>query len=257
MISVEQLKVFAKKLKINEAIVAREFVQVTFLKEMYEQRFSKEVFFKGGTAIRLIYGGKRFSEDLDFTVTTKDTEFMEKINPFFGQLSKKYPFVFKEKDTLVGKTFLLTAKIPGLKSNTFVKLDFSLRENVVDPTQEFLKTDYPITVQSFINCLSKNEIFAEKIRAVLRREKHRDLYDLWVLYGLGASPDMNIINKKLSFYGENFKKSDLIDSLHKFKKDDFILDLKPFVSIDDRAKLGELFDFINKYLDDSFRKLPV
>jgi len=255
MISIEQLKIFAKKYKINESIVAREFVQVTFLKELYEQRLSKEVFFKGGTAIRLIYGGKRFSEDLDFTVITKENEFLEKMDVFFEQLSRKYPFKFKERDVIAGKTYLLTAEIPNLKSNTFVKLDFSTRENVLDPVQEFLKTDYPIIIQSFVNCLSKNEIFAEKIRAVLKREKQRDLYDLWVLYELGSVPNIDLITKKLAFYGEKFEKLALLESLRKFKKEDFILDLKPFVTLNERTKLSELFDYITKYLEETFKKL--
>ena len=255
MISSEQSKIFAKKYKINENIVAREFVQVVFLKELYEQRFSKEVFFKGGTAIRLMYGGKRFSEDLDFTVTTNESEFLKKINTFFKQLANKYPFTFKERETLTGKTFLLTAEIPNLNSNIFVKLDFSMRENVIDPVQEILKTDYPITVQAFINCLSKNEIFAEKVRAVLKREKQRDLYDLWVLYELGATPDLKLIIEKLAYYGEKLDKTDLLDNLKKFKKEEFIMDLKPFVTIKERDKLGDLFDYISKYLEEKFKKL--
>jgi predicted nucleotidyltransferase component of viral defense system len=255
MISLEQLKFFSKEYKINESIVAREFVQVTFLKELYEQRFSKEVFFKGGTAIRLIYGGKRFSEDLDFTVTLDEKLFMNKLNVFFSQLSGKYPFTFKEKDALSGKAFLLTADIPNLSSKSYVKLDFSTRENVLSPVQEVLKTKYPIIVQSFINCLSKDEIFAEKIRAILNREKHRDLYDLWVLYELGASPSKDLINKKLGFYGEKYDRKLLLGSLKKFKKTDFVQELKPFVSINERGKLANLFDYINKYLTDSFAKL--
>ena len=255
MISLEQLKFYAKKYKINESIVAREFVQVTFLKELYEQRFSKEIFFKGGTAIRLIYGGKRFSEDLDFTVTMKEKSFIEKIDAFFSQLSGKYPFTFKEKEALSGRTFLLTADVPNLSSSSYIKLDFSMRENVLRPIQEILKTEYPIIVQSFINCLSKEEIFAEKIRAVLRREKNRDLYDLWVLYELGASPSKDLINKKLIFYGERYNRELLLETLKKFKKTDFIQELKPFVSANEREKLGDLFDYINKYLADSFTKL--
>jgi len=255
MISLEQLKFFAKKYKINESIVAREFVQVTFLKEFYEQRFSKEIFFKGGTAIRLIYGGKRFSEDLDFTVTLNDKIFMEKLGTFFGELSVKYPFTFKEREALSGRTFLITAQVPNLSTPSFVKLDFSMRENVLAPVQELLRTEYPIIVQSFINCLSKDEIFAEKIRAVLKREKHRDLYDLWVLYELGASPSKDLITKKLKFYGEKYDKKLLLESLKKFKKADFVQDLRPFVPINEREKLGDLFDFINKYLADSFAKL--
>src|SRR3989344_3011499 len=255
MISAQQLKIFAKNYKINENIVAREFVQVTFLKELYEQRFSKEVFFKGGTAIRLIYGGKRFSEDLDFTVTTNEHEFLGKINIFFKQLTNKYPFTFKERETLTGKTFLLIAELPSLNSNIFVKLDFSMRENVIDPVQEILKTDYPIIVHAFINCLSKNEISAEKIRAILKRKKYRDLYDLWVLYELGATSNIKLITEKLSYYGEKLDKPTLLHNLKKFKKEEFIMDLKPFVTISERDKLGDFFDYINRYLEDEFRKL--
>ncbi len=255
MISLEQLKFYAKKYKINESTVAREFVQVTFLKELYEQRFSKEVFFKGGTAIRLIYGSKRFSEDLDFTVTLSERLFMNKLNVFFKQLSQKYPFTFKEKAALSGKTFLLTADIPNLNSRCYVNLDFSMREDVLNPVQAILKTEYPIIVQSFINCLSKDEIFAEKIRAILKREKYRDLYDLWVLYELGVSPSKDLINKKLAFYGEKYNKKLLLGSLKKFKKADFIQYLRPFVSLNERGKLGDLFDYINRYLADSFTKL--
>lgn len=255
MISTEQLKEFAKKYKINEAIVAREFVQVTFLKELYEQRLSKDVFFKGGTAIRLIYGGKRFSEDLDFTVNTNEEVFIEKLNDLFRQLSNKYLFKFKEKDTLAGRTFLLTAEVPNLKAPSYVKLDFSMRENVLNPVQALLKTEYPIIIQSFINCLGKDEIFAEKIRAVIKREKQRDLYDLWVLYELGTVPNLDLISRKMAFYGEKFDKDALLSGLQKFDKKKFILDLKPFVSINERGKLGDLFDYINKYLVESLQQL--
>ena len=130
-----------------------------------------------------------------------------------------------------------------------------MRENVINPVQEILKTEYPIIVRSFINCLSKNEIFAEKIRAVMKREKQRDLYDLWVLYELGATPDLKLITEKLSYYGEKLDKKSLLDNLKKFKKEEFIMDLKPFVTINERDKLGDLFDYINRYLEEQFKKL--
>jgi len=33
------------------------------------------------------------------------------------------------------------------------------------------------------------------------------------------------------------------------------MDLKPFVTIDEREKLGDLFDYLNKYLEEQFKKL--
>jgi len=252
MITKEKIKELAKEYKINESIVAREFIQLTFLKELYAEKFSKDIFFKGGTAIRLLYGGKRFSEDLDFTVQIPEDEFLENIQKLFKKLEKQYPFGFKERDTLAGKTFLLTANIPFLKSNVFVKLDFSMRENVIQPTINTLKTDYPIIIQSYIHSLGKNELLAEKIRAILKRNKDRDLYDLWILQELGAKIDKEMIMKKLEYYGETFEKKLLLNRLDIFTKENFIKDLRPFVPINERDNLGELYQYVMDYLKKSF-----
>ncbi len=239
----------AKKNKINETIVAREFIQISFLKELYEKSFSKEIFFKGGTAIRLLFGGKRFSEDLDFTVLLDESDFLKKIMPFFSQLEKEYLYNFKERKTLTGKTFLLSADIPYFKNNLFVKLDFSMRESVLQPTKSILESDYPVIVQSFIHSLSMDEVLAEKIRAVLKRKKHRDLYDLWILQELGAKTDIELIQKKLNYYDEIFEVAELKKRLALFSKDDFVKDLRPFIPINERDKLGDLFEFILVYLN--------
>ena len=248
MISQNELKKLTKKYKIHETIVAREFVQISFLKELYAESFSKKIFFKGGTAIRLLFGGQRFSEDLDFTVMLDEKEFLHKITIFFSKLEKQYPYNFKERKTLTGKTFLLSADIPFFKNNVFVKLDFSMREKVLQPTKSILRTDYPVIVQSFIHSLSLDEIFAEKIRAVLKRKKHRDLYDLWILQELGAKMDIELINEKLAYYNEEFEAEELKKRLKIFSKNGFIKDLRPFVPINERDKLGELFEFVLAYL---------
>jgi predicted nucleotidyltransferase component of viral defense system len=251
MISQKDLNKLAQKYKINESIVAREFVQISFLKELYAESFSKKIFFKGGTAIRLLFGGQRFSEDLDFTVMLDEKEFLHKITLFFSKLEKLYPFKFKERKTLTGKTFLLSADIPFFKNNVFVKLDFSMRENVLQPTKSILKSDYPVIMQNFIHSLSLDEIFAEKIRAVLKRKKHRDLYDLWILEELGAKMDMELINEKMGYYHETFDAEEFKQRLSIFSKEDFIKDLRPYVPINERDKLGELFEFVLAYIEGS------
>ncbi|MBD3329238.1 hypothetical protein GF357_01975 [Candidatus Dojkabacteria bacterium] len=224
--------------EVEHSIVPREFVQISFLKELYEEKFSNKVFFKGGTAIRLLYGGKRFSEDLDFTVLLDEGDFQEQISRLFSKLENQYPLKFKEKKTITGKTYLLTAILPFLKNNVYVKLDFSLRENVIQQEKEILKTEYPVVVQSFINCLSKDEILAEKIRAVLKREKHRDLYDLWILQELGAKVDISLITEMLKYYNEDFDKDELMQRLKAFTKEGFVKDLRPFVPINEREARG-------------------
>ena len=46
MISNDQIKTLAKKHKINESIIVREYIQLLFLKKLYEQNFSKDIFLR-------------------------------------------------------------------------------------------------------------------------------------------------------------------------------------------------------------------
>ena len=67
MISREQINEFAKRLAIDEFTIMREYMQVVFLSVLYSIPGSAKIYFKGGTAIRLLLKSGRFSEDLDFT----------------------------------------------------------------------------------------------------------------------------------------------------------------------------------------------
>ncbi len=252
MIDQSQIAKLKAEYKINESVIVREYIQIVFLKELYSEGFSKDIYFKGGTAIRLLFKGIRFSEDLDFTVLTNEAEFEERIQKLFSKLQNQYPFEFKERKTITGKTYLLTAQVPLVSSPVYVKLDFSMRENVLEPTRSILDTQYPVIVQSFINSLSMDEILAEKIRAILKRNKHRDLYDLWVLLEKGAKINLEMIKAKLNYYNETFDAKELLTRIDSFTKENFIKDLRPFVAINEREKLGELFEYVVAYLKKSF-----
>ena len=249
MISKQQAAELSKRYKINETVVVREYLQLLFLKELYSEKFGKRVFFKGGTAIRLVYGGERFSEDLDFTVDQKEDELIENLHKFFRRLENLYAFSFKERKTITGKTYLMTATIPQIEQDTFIRLDFSLRSDSVFPLTAILENKgYPIIMNNLIWTLGKDEIFAEKIRAFMNRDKFRDLYDLWMLLQLGAKVDIGLINQKLSYYSEEFDREVFMEKLDSVDKNKFIQDLRPFIPIGQREKLGELLEIISQYL---------
>src|SRR3989344_1332992 len=48
--------------------IIREHFQHVFLGELYKLPEAKQILFKGGTALRIIYNSPRFSEDLDFSL---------------------------------------------------------------------------------------------------------------------------------------------------------------------------------------------
>jgi len=250
MITKEQAYLLAKKYKINESIILREYLQLFFLKELYSENESKKVFFKGGTCLRLIYDSPRFSEDLDFTVELKEDFFIDFIAGLFKKISKKETIDFRERKTIAGKRFLLTANPALFSYESFINLDFSFREKILEPEKSIIKTDYPVLFTSYIYNLSKKEIFAEKIRALLTRKtvEGRDIYDIWYLLNQGVKVDNALINKKLKYYDLKLDKNGVLKRVESFSKKDFILDLRPFVAIGERDRLGDFFDYVKKYL---------
>lgn len=249
MITKDQIYFLAKKKKINETIVFREYLQLSFLSEMYSKKESKNIFFKGGTALHLILGAPRFSEDLDFTVELRERNFLSFILKLFNVFSKKEMVEFRERKTITGKKFLLTALPSVLPYKTFISLDFSFREKVLNPQKSIIETDYPVLFTSYVYHLSKEEIFAEKIRAILTRKKGRDLYDLWYLIGQGAQINKDLIKEKLRYYHlEKINKDKILKRIEEFPKKDFIADVRPLVPINERDGLSDFLNYIKDYL---------
>lgn len=249
MLDLKEIDLYAKKFKINQSVVYREFIQLVFLKEFYSQNWSEGIFFKGGTAIRLVFDGSRFSEDLDFTVMLNSEDFEIQINKFWKYLEKTYGWTIKIRKTMVDKSYLLTVIKENKSYSLFINLDFSFREKVLSPDQSVIKTEYPVIFTSFIHHLSKEEVLAEKIRAIMTREKGRDIYDLWYLLNIGTEMNEIYILEKLKYYKiAKFSKNDLLSRISNFSKSDFVLDLKPFVPINQRDRLSEFYDFVVEFI---------
>ncbi len=62
----------------EKRIKKSELLQLILLNNLYAQSGSESIIFQGGTALRWVYGGMRFSEDLDF-VTDLPKEDVENI----------------------------------------------------------------------------------------------------------------------------------------------------------------------------------
>ena len=250
MITKEQVFEIAKKKKINETVIFREYLQLFFLNKLYSYKKSGKIFFKGGTAIHLIYNASRFSEDLDFTVELKEKEFLTFILEVFKDILQEESLEFKERKTITGKRFLLTALPDVLPFKTFVNLNFSFREKIIEPQKSIIKTEgYPLIFTSYIYHLSKEEIFAEKIRAVMTRKKGRDLYDLWYLANLGVNLKEDLVKEKLKYYHlKVIDREQILKRIGNFTEKEFILDLRPFVPLPEREKLKDFYRYIQDYL---------
>ena len=197
--------------------------------------------------IHIIYGGKRFSEELDFTVNMGEKEFLEFIEQPFKELEKENEFIIKENKSIFGKSFLIKYINDLVRGDMFISLDFSFREIVIENVKKIITSDYPIIMSNYIFTLSLNEIIAEKIRAIMTRNKPRDIYDLWILQELGGKINFEIINKKLAYYKQTFNYDLFISKINQINQKDFIIDLRPFIPTSEREELPKLYELIKDY----------
>ena len=249
MLTKEQLKKIARQNKATEFVVLREYLQVLFLQHLYSKTNAKDIFFKGGTAIRLLLHGTRFSEDLDFTVNMTKKEFKEFIERIFAEFVRLNEGLrIKSKKSITGLVYVIEARVPYHKAPIFIRLDFSLREKVLFPKSYIMETQYPIVFTNFVYSMDKDELLAEKIRAVLTRNKPRDLYDLWFLLQLGAQFNNKLVQYKLKYYDLHFTAKLIQKAINKFTVEDFIKDLRPFVTTQEKKDLASRCGYIKEYL---------
>jgi len=112
MIKQKTLTELSKEKKIDQFSVLREILQISFLNQLYQQTKSKDIYFKGGTCLKLLYNSNRFSEDLVFS-TTLEKKIIDQITTIaISKLKKEYPLISikDEQQTAINNTLRFFSK---------------------------------------------------------------------------------------------------------------------------------------------------
>jgi len=216
----DELKEYSLKRGLNLGQAEKDYYQNIILFSIYG-KFARELVFKGGTAIAKCYGINRFSEDLDFTVTKKIDVINEIIDGLNNFGIKNH---VKEREK-TEKTEKYKIKIEGPlykeseKTLCSVTLDLSLREMILlDPKIVTIGHHMDIIPTFDVYVMAEEEIFAEKIRAIMTRESARDLYDINFLIKKGINTDKKIINRKLELVNMKFEKNEFMKKCKQLKE---------------------------------------
>lgn len=180
----------------------KETIQRICLLGLWRSRFFEHAAFYGGTALRLLYGLDRFSEDLDFSLLVPDKEF--RLTPYFGGLKRELEgFGFEAEINEKAQNFDATVVRAFVKSNTrlhFIRIGAPERlsrqvhrnqqlkvklEVDPDPPPDF-STEIRYVLQPVphsVRTFATPDLFAGKMHALLcrrwgNRVKGRDWYDL-------------------------------------------------------------------------------
>jgi len=242
MLNYEELKDIARLKRLSLINAEKDYLQDLMLFSLYSY-VSQSFVFKGGTCLYKIYKLERFSEDLDFTLT-KNIDINGIINKIIADLSLlgvkgKIKEIKEYRNEINARLFFIGPLYNGsISSQCFIPLNISKKENILlEPKREKIIPIYKEIGNFYVFAMHEKEILAEKARAILTREKPRDVYDLWFLLKKGAGFDLNLVNKKLKLYDLIFDLDKFVSSI-KRKKGLWQTDLKNLI-------LGELPNFNN------------
>lgn len=172
--------------------VVREYFQHVFLSELYKLPEAEKMMFKGGTALRIVNGSPRFSEDLDFSVFgVKEHDLKKFVEDLFVKVLVKieqlgiHVEVGEKSDKTSGGYFgiatfrILDFPTVGVEINISSRNGREIRGEVDSVANDFVPT------YTLIH-LPQDELVEEKVfGALLERKKPRDFYDLYFIMRKG------------------------------------------------------------------------
>lgn len=187
MIDQSLIKIIARKQQTTEVNTRREYIQHLFLNYFYQQPSTNKIFFKGGTALRLVYGSPRFSEDLDFSskeiaISIIEQEALEVLREIEREGIKTE--IVESKQTSGGYLGIFSFKLAEVTVG--LQLEISSRDKeakgeVVTVAADFIPA-YTVMV------LLSEQLIGQKIRALRQRQKPRDWYDLYFILRANLLP---------------------------------------------------------------------
>lgn len=218
MITQAQIEALAKDSHIDSFTIMREYLQLLFLSYLYQEKEAGKIYFKGGTAIKLLLGSPRFSEDLDFSTIYTRKQTIRIIRKVEGVMQKelpelKIPLLYSGKK---GIRFRIKYQPVDSKYPLVIRLDFNLMAKTEKTAISPLVTKFPIAIFPLISHLSDKQILSQKISALLSRDKGRDFFDIWFLLERNIPFDPKLLTKQLLKKIESYPQDKLDRDLAKF-----------------------------------------
>ena len=205
MVSQKKIQKWAKQFNVAPGVIDKDWVLGHLLNAFYSFDDNKDLFvFKGGTCLKKCYfENYRFSEDLDFTLLDRNfiinKDFVNKITKKVSENTGiKFSLVdiksqihndiqqgYEIKIKFWGANHKPNSLIPvSERWLTYIKLDISFSELILEePISKKIFHPYSDSSQIIetVPVYPIPEIISEKLRALIQRNRPRDIYDIWYI----------------------------------------------------------------------------
>ena len=221
MITQNDIQSIADNWKLEDHIIEKDYVLGWLLWGIAKNPvLSKTWALKGGLALSKCYADThRHSQDMDFTVLPGGPWQPDELRPLFDKIlaqvgkTSGIDFAIREPvfeirphgESCEGRIYYVGPR--GNPTPTAAKLDITHTEDLMrPPVLRSISHQYPdqFPDETQIYCYSFEELFAEKIRALVERTRPGDLYDIIYLFrrsDLNAEPELinEVLEHKCDF----------------------------------------------------------
>jgi len=205
MLNLKQIESFyPENLRIYKKNLLREYLHYVILDTIYSSKYGSRLAFMGGTAVHMIHGNRRLSEDLDFDNRGLSKEDFESLSQNVLRKLELYGYSVETENRYRG-AFRCLVKFPGIFYQYGIsnyprgKLTIQIGaepQNVDYKAERVILNKFDIFMK--INAVPPDILLAQKILAVLYRPRPmgRDFYDVIFLFSK-ANPNYNFLREKM------------------------------------------------------------
>jgi predicted nucleotidyltransferase component of viral defense system len=243
---------FPQQLRPFKRNILREYLQYKILEAVFSTDTGRQLAFLGGTAIHIVHGNPRFSEDLDF-----DNRNMQM--PAFSDLSERIEQALSRE----GYEVELAMTTRGAFRANFRFVGLLQQMGISGHREEKLLIHFDAEPQDFdyqpeqviinkfdvfcrINIVPINILLSQKITCILQRPRAigRDFYDAIFLWGK-TNPDAAYLSQKAGIKTHAQLLAKLQTRCKEVDLDRLAKDLEPFVTNQAESRKVALFgDFV-------------
>ncbi len=216
--------------------VLREYLQYKVLDIIYKSDYSNSLVFLGGTALRIVHGNTRFSEDLDFDNLGMNEQDFTKLSDFIKYELELDGYEIEMKQVFKGAyhcyikfpELLYREKLSPVKSEKIlIQLDTE-PQNYKYESEKFLLKKFALF--RFIQTVPVSTLLSQKISALLgrKRGKGRDYFDVTFLFSK-TTPDFRYLSEKLGINSMDELKKKLLENADSVNLKELASDVRPFI----------------------------
>ncbi|MBI2427113.1 MAG: nucleotidyl transferase AbiEii/AbiGii toxin family protein [Candidatus Kerfeldbacteria bacterium] len=255
MLTLEQIEQqYPDNLRAFKRPLLREYLQYKILEVIFASEYATKLSFLGGTALRIVYGNNRFSEDIDFdNFGLEDHEFDAVAQKVKAGLEAEG---FKVEIDIVGKeAYRCNVRFPnllfdsGLSSHQEEKIRIqidSLAHGFAYQPERKILNKFDVFTEIFVT--PQDVLLSQKISAAVsrKRAKGRDFYDIVFLLSF-TKPNYPYLQQKIGVGEPEALRARMITLADTLDLIDLARDVEPFLFHPSDSKKIELFrDFMKQ-----------